>query len=109
MSAALIAILTVIGTGMVSLLGAILLGKLVPASRVIEATAAAIADATAARIEAEKWRLAYEEKSKALDNLETVVERQQIVAESVNQVLTALKQTTAQTPLPPPYQVGGST
>lgn len=105
MSAALIAILTVVGTGMVSLLGAILLGKLVPASRVTEAAA----DAIAARLEADKWHLAYDEKSKALDKMEAVVERQQIVAESVNQVLTALKQTTAQTPLPPPYQVGGST
>lgn len=104
----MLAILGAIATGVVGLLGAVLLGKLVPASRVTEAAAAAIADATAARVEAEKWRLAYEEKSKALDKLETVVERQQIVAESVNQVLTALKQTTAQTPLPP-YQVGGST
>jgi hypothetical protein len=104
----MIAVVAAIATGMVSLIGAILLGKLVPVSRVTEAAAAAKAEAIAARVEAEKWRLAYDQKSKALGKLETVVERQQIVTESVNAVLEALKQTTAQTPLPP-YQVGGST
>jgi hypothetical protein len=107
LSPALIAVIAAFATGMVSLIGAILLGKLVPASRVTEATAASLAEATASRVEAEKWRLAYEEKSKALDNLETVVERQRIVTDTVNQVLAAIK-STAQTPLPP-YQVGGST
>lgn len=104
----MIAVVAAIATGMVSLIGAILLGKLVPAGKVTEAAVASAAEATAARVEAEKWRLAYEEKSKALEKLETVVERQQIVTESVNAVLAALKQTTAQNPLPP-YQVGGST
>lgn len=98
MSAVLVAIATVVGGGVVSLLGAILLGKLVPAGQV-----------TAARSEADKWRLAYEEKTAALEKLAVVVERQQVVAETVNLVLAALKQT-AQTPLPPlppQPQIGG--
>lgn len=98
MNAALIAMLSVVGTGIVSLLGAILLGKLVPAGQVSRAQA-----------EADKWRLAYEEKSAALAKLEEVVERQQIVTETVNAVLAALKQTAQ---IPPSSstqtQVGGS-
>jgi hypothetical protein len=99
----MIAVVAAIATGMVSLLGAILLGKLVPASRVTEKDA----ELTAAKVETDKWRLAYEEQRRAAEKLEDVVQRQQIVTETVNQVLTALK-STAQTPLPP-YQVGGST
>lgn len=95
MSGILVAIITVVGSGMISLLGAIVMGKLVPAGQV-----------AAARAEADKWRLAYEEKTTAFDKLEAVVERQQIVTESVNLVLAALKQT-AQTTLPPQPQVGG--
>jgi hypothetical protein len=100
---ALLVFLAAAATGVVSLLGAILLGKLVPSSRVTDKDA----ELTASKVETDKWRLAYEEQRRAAEKLEDVVQRQQIVTETVNQVLTALK-STAQTPLPP-YQVGGST
>lgn len=73
-----------LGSGVLSLVGAILLGKLIPAGR-----------ETAARHEADKWKQAYEEKSKALTILEDTVRQQHIVAETTNAVLNALKQSTA--------------
>ena len=76
------ALVSVAGTGFLGLVGAVVMRKLVPASHVAEA-----------RAEADKWRLAYEEKSAAHEKLEALVERQQIVAETVNQVLAAIKQT----------------
>lgn len=103
MSALVIAAISVIGTGVLSLVGSILLGKLVPAGQV----AAKQAEIDAKAAEVDKWRLAYEEKTVALAKLEDVVERQKIVTETVNQVLAALK-TTAQTPPSPQPQVGGS-
>ncbi len=89
MDTALTIIISVTAPGVLSLIGAIFLGKLVPSSRVVEAER-----------RAEKYKLAYEEKSAAFISLEQVVQRQAIVTETVNQVLTALKQT-AQTSLPP--------
>lgn len=84
MESVAIGLITALATGVLSLVGAILLGKLIPAGR-----------ETAARQEADKWKEAYEEKSRALAILEDTVRQQRIVADTTNAVLSALKQSTA--------------
>lgn len=102
MDTALTVVVSVTTPAILSLIGAVLLGKLVPAGRVTEAEARAEKNLLAA----EKYQLAYEKQTEALRNLEDVVQRQSIVTEAVNQVFAALKQT-AQIPLSPGQHQGG--
>ncbi len=82
-SAIVSALVAVLGTGVLSLVGAILLGKLVPSGHL-----------NALREEANRWKQAYEEKSRSLAILEETVRRQQMVTDTTNAVLNAIKQST---------------
>jgi len=88
-------IIGIVGTGFVSLLGAIIMGKLVPVSRV-----------AAAEAEADKFQLAFETLRRSSDLLEETVKRQHAVTDTANMLISMIKQA-AQTPLPPQPHIGG--
>lgn len=73
------AVIGVVGTGFASLLGLILLGKLVPASRVDRA-----------ELEADTWKKAHDTMKQAFDTQSSLLIRQQITAEVTEQVMKSI-------------------
>lgn len=99
MNAALIAILSVVGSGVVSLLGAVLLGKLVPVSRVEEAKREAAAKLAESEAKAEKaereaatWKASHDSIKAAFDGQARLLERQQLTAEITDKAMTAVRE-----------------
>lgn len=73
------AIIGVVGTGFVSLLGLVILGKLVPVSNV-----------TRAETEAVTWKKAYDTMKQSYDAQQAILVRQQITAEITEQVMKTI-------------------
>lgn len=73
-------IVSVIGTGFAGLLGAVLLGKLVPVSRVDKAEK-----------EAATWKQSYDSMKAAFDAQSKLLERQQLTAEITDKVMAAVR------------------
>lgn len=73
------AVIGVVGTGFASLLGLILLGKLVPVSRVDRA-----------ELEADTWKKAHDTMKQAFDTQSSLLIRQQITAEVTEQVMKSI-------------------
>lgn len=74
------AVVGVAGTGLLSLVGAIVMGKLVPGSRVDKA-----------ELEAATWKRAYEDQAKLL-------ERQQLTADITDKVMAAVRDQLSSSP-----------
>jgi hypothetical protein len=100
-----VVLITVAAGGFSSLIGAILLGKLVPSSRLVEANQR-VAEAVAV---SEKWKLAYETEKKSNELLEETVKRQHLVTDTANMLIGMIRQTANPPPLSSHPQVGGST
>jgi hypothetical protein len=109
-SGILIALATVAGGGIVSLMGAIFLGKLVPASRAEDAKrdgeirlaelraehAAEVAELKAAvdkaQQEAVTWKASHDSIKAAFDGQTKLLERQQLTAEITDKAMTAVRE-----------------
>lgn len=90
MDALLAALATVLGTGILSMIGAFATGRVVPATRMEAAAREAEKRVEAAAREAEKWRAAYDAITKAHDQQARLLDRLQMSAEITDNVMRAL-------------------
>lgn len=74
------AIIGVVGTGFLSLLGAVLMGKLVPVSRVEKAEK-----------EADTWKRSHDTLRLAYDTQANLLAKQQLTAEVTDKVMAAVR------------------
>lgn len=87
MDSILAAIIGVVGTGFVSLIGAVILGVLVPASRVTKAETRV----EKAEKEAATWKASYDSIKTAFEAQAKLLERQQLTAEITDKAMTAVR------------------
>lgn len=83
----LVALIGLMGTALITLVGAILLGKLVPASQV-----------TRAEKEAEAWKTSYEQLRQSSDQQVRMLDRLQLSAEITDKVMQAIGHTAGALP-----------
>lgn len=98
------AVVGVAGTGLLGLIAAVVMGKLVPSSRVDDArreVEARLADAEAARDKAEKeadtWHASHDSIKAAFDGQTKILERQQLTADITDKAMAAVREMLAGT------------
>lgn len=74
------AVIGIVGTGFISLIGAVLMGKLVPASRVDRAEK-----------EADTWKRSHDTLKLAYDTQAALLAKQQLTAEVTDKVMAAVR------------------
>lgn len=106
-SPVIVALISVIASGILSMVGAMLLGKLVPSGHVTAVREEAEKRILAAEARAEKYQLAYETLRRSSDLLEETVKRQHVVGDTANMLIGMIRQTAAALPSSQSTQAGG--